>query len=83
MPTAEEDDGSTGQRGQQSQQQGGLGDILGGAGAVLGGYGAMAGASNPVVTRGLDRMGLGGDPLAAALRGAGQPATNVRRGLLG
>ena len=60
-----------------------LGDILGGAGAVLGGYGAMAGASNPVVTRGLDRMGLGGDPLAAALRGAGQPATNVRRGLLG
>lgn len=60
-----------------------LGDLLGGAGAILGGYGAMAGAGNPVVTNALDRPGLGGDPLAAALRGAGQPAMNVRRGLLG
>lgn len=60
-----------------------LGDLLGGAGAVLGGYAGMAGAGNPVVTRGMDRLGLGGDPLAAALRGAGQPAMNVRRGLLG
>lgn len=60
-----------------------FGDLLGGAGAIMGGYAGMAGAANPTVTGMMDRFGLGGDPLAAALRGAGVPASNVRRGLLG